>query len=351
MGILSKTIYKRSLLLATLLSISLYSFSQSNWDTIYLKNGQTIFGTLKSISLGKISFDAEDLTVINIKNTKIKTIEASKRYYRMETVKHKEFFGILKKSEKDGFVNISTPGEDQQYPMALSDISALNYYSAKNSIWEGNISAGYTFTKSSQIGRLNFDASFRCLMKKGEYSVVASSIITQEGGDWIRDRENLMLNRDYFLNALWKMGVLLNYQRNLELGLARRYQEGFGIGYTWLTNSSMKGDITSGLIVNQEKSIPDDGNVFTAELPFKVNYNFYRFQHPKLTLNTNQSVYVSLTQKGRIRHDGEIRIDWEMIKDFSISAKFYNSFDSKPASGMGKNFDYGIVFGLTYTFD
>ncbi len=325
--------------------------AQTNWDTLFMKNGQVVYGEIKSISLGRVNFDAEDLSLMSLKYDKVKTIIATKRYYRIETTSHKEYFGKLKYSDKEGFVNISNIGKNDTILLALSEISTLNYFSTKNNIWEGKISAGYSYTKSSQIGRLNVDFSLKSIMKKGEFRTAGSTIITQDNGAWVRERESLSFNRDIYLNALWKAGVLLNYQRNLELGLARRYQEGVGVGYSFLSKSTMKGDIVSGLIVNQEKSSQNNQNVFTAELPILFNYNFFRFQQPKLSIYANESFYISLTQKGRVRQDGEIKIDWELIKDFSVSLKFYNNYDSKPASTVAGNFDYGIVFGLTYSFD
>ena len=61
-------------------------------------------------------------------------------------------------------------------------------------------------------------------------------------------------------------------------------------------------------------------------------------------------MYFSLSQKGRIRSDGDINLNWELISDFYLDFQFYYNFDNEsPATGK-PNTDYGIVAGITYKF-
>lgn len=338
------------MIIVTAFANNVQSQNSEVWDTLYFTNGQVFYGTLKKISLGRVDFDIEGVSLQTIKLSKIKTIEASRRFYRIETIANKVIFTTISSSPKPGFVEIgdSTGGT---ISLPLNYISYLSYYSSRNNIWEGSVSSGYTFTRSSRIGRFNFDGTLRYVMKAADAVLTASTIITGENGTWSRERELVRLNSAYFINATLRLGGLLSYQRNLELGLQRRYQEGIAMGLNFISNRKMKGEVITGLVYNQERNINVTENANSFEIPLLLTYDFFNFSKPEVTLKTTQNLYKSITEWGRIRHDGELKIDWKVISDFSISIKLYDNYDSRPPSAEAKNLDYGIIFGLTYKFD
>ena len=81
-----------------------------------------------------------------------------------------------------------------------------------------------------------------------------------------------------------------------------------------------------------------------------VTLNFFRFTKPEINLNMSQSFYYSLSQSGRFRDDGETTLSWEIIDDLKLDMTFYNNYDSKPPVATNRKFDYGIVFGVSYSF-
>jgi hypothetical protein len=309
-----------------------------------------LFGELKKIHVGWVDFDPEDISLISFKISKVKSISATEKVYRIETIEHQEFYSVIRPSKRVGYIVVgsdSAGGAD----IPLTYIGKLSYFSPNKNLWEGDISAGYTYTRSSDIGRINLDATLRYLLKKGQVSSNISFITTQSEGAWTRDREGIGLVGNYYLKSAWNAAVFLSYQRNIELGLASRFQEGAGIGYNFISLSKMRGDMLSGIVVNQEKSIDSDTHKVTAEFPLLLSFDFFRFSKPELSLKTTQNLFVSLTQKGRIRHDGEIRLDWKVVGDFTTNLKLYNNYDNQPLSGSGATFDYGVVFGIGFKFD
>ena len=67
-----------------------------------------------------------------------------------------------------------------------------------------------------------------------------------------------------------------------------------------------------------------------------------------LHLSINTTLYPSLTESGRVRGDGDIRIRWELIEDLFWDVTAYGTYDSNSESE--KEFDYGIttVIGWKY---
>ncbi|AXY72665.1 DUF481 domain-containing protein [Paraflavitalea soli] len=69
-----------------------------------------------------------------------------------------------------------------------------------------------------------------------------------------------------------------------------------------------------------------------------------------MDLQSTQNLYFSLTQKGRIRHDEQIKLTWKLITDFSLNLTLYDNYDSQPPGENATTVDYGIVFGISYSF-
>jgi hypothetical protein len=324
-------------------------FSQSTWDTLYLKNGQVVYGELKEISVGIVKFKMEGLNEASVNISKVRTIYATRKLYRVETISKQVFFSILNKSEKDGYVQVGDSTGGAEVP--LDYLGMVTYYSSSKNLFEGNVSSGYNYTKSSNIGRFNLDAKLKYIMKKIIISNTSSTILTQENGSWYRDRESVLFSGTYLINSNWKAIGYLNYQLNRELGLQYRFQEGAAMGYNILSKSHLRFTAISGIVVNQEKSFEGTSSNFTSEIPAILTFDFFKFKKPELSVAADTYFYFSLTQAGRMRQDGELRIDWKVISDFTINLKFYYNYDNKPLSGQGSSFDYGTVFGIGYKWD
>ena len=74
-------------------------------DSIVLYNGETLIGAVQGSNLGSVSIDDIDLKMLNIKLYKIKTLIIHERF-KIETIEKQIFYGTLRTSERDGWVDI-----------------------------------------------------------------------------------------------------------------------------------------------------------------------------------------------------------------------------------------------------
>jgi len=233
----------------------------------------------------------------------------------------------------------------------IEDISVL--YPYEQSViqrFSGNLGLGYSYTKSSELGRLNFDAYIKYVAKKEELILSLSGIYSVYDTAFSRDRESASLKYNYYFAGNWFFTAFLAYQRNLELGLQRRYQEGIGFGNKFLTTRHIYAWARSGVVFNQEKSTEQVTTGTLTELFGQLEVNFFRFEKPKVNVFLTESFYYSLSQAGRFRNDGGLKITWEIFKDFNLNLEPYNNYDSKPPVPESPKSDYGIVFGISYIF-
>lgn len=334
-------------LLITFFSFSYKALSQSK-DTLFFYNKTKVVGELLQIKLGRIEFDADNIGVVKIKNTKVESIHATSRSFRIETLQGEELEGYLMRSDKPGIVTVNAIVESRDVP--IENIINLIYYGQTlKSRFAGNISAGYTYTKSSRIGRLNSDGLFKYNTSKGQTRVSGDMIITYDSVKTYTERANLSFGHEHNIGALWSAVAILKYQKNLELGLQRRWQEAFGIGKEFLINKNQQALAMAGVAFNQEINI-EGVELSSTEAMFQANYDLFSFANPNLSLSFVESVFASLTETNRIRFDGNISIDYEIISDFSINFQFYHNYDSRSPSTHEPNIDYGFVAGLRYEF-
>jgi hypothetical protein len=60
--------------------------------------------------------------------------------------------------------------------------------------------------------------------------------------------------------------------------------------------------------------------------------------------------FASLSDWGRTRLELSATVKRELLKDFTVSLRGYESYDSRPATEGAGNNDYGVSFGLGWTF-
>lgn len=324
-------------------------FSQTLKDTLFFMNGSIILGEVKKIKLGVVNFDPDDANDITVQLIKLKTISASGTIFRIETTDEHVYYGRLFPNPRTGFVSIATAKDT--VIQSLERISVL--YPFKDDFldrFDGSVGLGYTYTRSSNFGRINFDLNLSYITKQDEITFAASGIYSMSDTSVTRDQENFNLKYNYYLNISWFLTTLLSYQRNLELGIQRRYQEGLGVGNKFIRTKRIYAWVRTGVAINQETSTEDVKSGTLTEIFGQLQFNFFRFTMPKINLDFAQSFYYSLSQKGRFRNDGQTTLSWELISDFNLNLEFYNNYDSKPPASATSTFDFGIVFGISYKF-
>ncbi len=323
---------------------------QQKKDTLFFKNGTIVIGKLLKIKLGVVSFDPDDANDITVQLRKLKDIAAVRKIFRIETVDKGLYYGRLLPHPHDDSVYIKAILLN--IPTKLEDISLM--YPYDNSVaqrFSGSFGLGFSYTKSSDLGRLNFDGNLKYASKRTEVNLAFSGIYTIYDSLFSRDKQDANLKYNYYFLRNWFTTTFLAYQRNLELGLKRRYQEGIGIGNKFLTSKHVYSWARSGIVINQEKSTETDVNSKTlAELFGQFEMNIFKFSQPNINFSLTESFYYSLSQRDRFRNEGSLNAKWEIVRDLYLNLEPYTSLDTKsPASG-GKEFDFGIILGINYKF-
>ena len=339
---------KKSIVLFAICCFAGKAFCQKK-DSIILYNGQVLIGAVQQANLGSISIDDIDLKIMNIKLFKIRRLVIHDRF-KIETVDKKIYYGSMTTTGKEGWVDIhTTDGTDMS--IHITDIYQL--ISLDNRFLtrlNGNVSAGLSFTKSSGIGQVNFSALVQYATRLIDYQLSVSGIGSIDSGRYSRDNENIQLFTTYDLTSSWFLAASGQYQRNLELSIARRWLFMTGAGNKLFIRKNWRLLAVSGISFSQEKSTSDVSSNILYEVPVMLLFNFYQFHHPDIQISSTQTAYISLSQKGRFRYQSNTTFSWQLIRYFYLNLSPYSNYDNQPPDGNGNTFDYGLVFGLSYKF-
>ncbi len=265
-------------------------------DSVFLRNGQILIGDIKNVKYGKITIDDVDLNILSVKLYKVKTIKSSHRF-KITTDNKEIYVGILNQGTRSGWTKVvSDSGEITA--LKITSISTMVFIEKQFfKRLDGNIGAGFSFTKSSGVGQVNLNSTISYVTKDFENQFTASTIGSIDSSKYSRDNENVELFSTYNFSSSWLASGLLAYQRNLELSLSRRFQELIGAGNKLLVRNNLELVAISGLSFNQEKSTTGVKSGVLLEVPVMVRFNFFNFQHPNIQISTSQTLYFGLTQK------------------------------------------------------
>ena len=60
--------------------------------------------------------------------------------------------------------------------------------------------------------------------------------------------------------------------------------------------------------------------------------------------------FPSFTVRGRVRLQNDLRVSYELIKDFMLTGTLFDTFDSKPPSDVASKHDFGTTLAISWTF-
>jgi hypothetical protein len=151
------------------------------------------------------------------------------------------------------------------------------------------------------------------------------------------------------LGNRWSAGAVVGYDQNDELDLAAR-QRLVGFGAWNLTQSNhVTLRLTGGLVVARERYFSTDTTSTGVEGLIGLTFNAFRYDRPKLDASLNSQTFPSFSVAGRVRLQNDLRVSYELVKDFMLTMTVFDAYDSKPPADVAKN-DFGTTLAITWSF-
>ena len=216
---------------------------------------------------------------------------------------------------------------------------------------EGDVSLGFSYTKSSDITQFSFASTIIYRTPKIEASLKLSNLLSKSSDDTATSK-----NQDLYLGFLRKLPhrhliiSAIGWERNTQLGVANRYLIAGGWGKILFVDNTQRFLSGIGLSYNQEQASKGADYFSNLEAVGEIEYKKFRYSSPKINVNAQFKVFTSMTDWGRVRMTFDLNTSIELFKDFLVGLTFYDNFDNRPSSDAASNNDFGVTFTIGYEF-
>jgi hypothetical protein len=320
----------------------------SSKDVIILINhdrlsGEIIRGNQGSLLLdsehaGTVSLDVEDILHLKAGNTS---------QFRFVFKNNPILTGGLIMDETEALGVISSAGDTLNLPM--NDLIRFSRYDAQ---WykrlDGYFGLGYSFTRASNLGRLNANYSIAYALTRWTFTHTLSGIHNSQLGGL--ERLDTDLTIVYGITTRWAIIDYLKYQKMLRLNLESRTLNIVALGHRLIVTKNVELLAASGISIQRESS--STGEVRGerhGELPVLVKFSLFDLDKPEIDFTATSVAFVGLSDRDRFRLDYSSILSYEIISDLKLGLEFYYNYDNRSFAENGP-YDLGVLINVQYEF-
>jgi uncharacterized protein DUF481 len=316
-------------------------------DVVVLRNGDRLTGEVRQLDRGSLTFKTDDIGTLAIEWDKVQSVTASATF-EVEDLDGGQYLGTLTSGPQAGELGIATAGGVRG--VALGRVVRMQRLGA--TLWQrldGSLDAGVSYTSSSELLKIDLAARVILTRAANRFGIDGSSTITQQPDVEDTRRNNLTVSYGRRYRNRWVGFAQAQVEQNRELGFDLRGSVSSGGGRYLLQDRRQDLLAAMGLRVNREKPLEGESNT-NLEAAAILVFDRFSYDFPKVDVYATLSGFASLTDWGRVRVELDARWKRELLKDFALSLRGYESYDSRPPSAGAERNDYGVTFGLAWTF-
>lgn len=320
--------------------------ASSKIDTVYFQHGDRLTGELISLNKGILKLKTNDVGTVSIE---WQNIDSLCILNPLRVLKHNGgvLYGRLYPSGKNK-VGIVVDEEGRKNEIELLAIVELIQLKEKMiSRLSGTLSAGFNYTKATEVSQLNFSGNIDYKGEKTIFSANYDIVLTNDGSKTTQ-RQSSGASLDQLLPNNWSAQGQLLAETNSEFQLDIRTSALTTVSYNFIRSNSQLLRAGGGFSFNREFS--GDLAQNNIEGLIGLNYSLFIVDSPKVTYNFDGYLYPGLNRFGRVRSEINTDLKWELFKDFYLKGSLFYSFDNEPLSGVDLHTDWGTSIGFEFKF-
>jgi len=316
-------------------------------DVVVLRNGDHITCEVKILQRGKLQVKTDDMGTVDIEWNKVGEVTAH-GLFEVEDLRGRIFFGSLEPGPDPGQLEVvglsGTSTVDLLFVVRIQQL--------KTSFWKrlsGSLDVGFSYTSSSKLTQFNLDGRLTFRRPTFQLELRANSILTSQPDAQDTRRSSADFGYVRFRGNRQVAFGLVTLEQNRELGFDLR--TGVRGGWGRYLVRSQGNELLAGLGLNVNHEVPVEGEAReNLEALIGLDWASFSYSTPKTDVEIQLYAFPSLSDWGRWRLEADARIKRELFKDFFVTLKGYDSFDSRPATEGAQKNDWGVTLGLGYSF-
>jgi len=320
--------------------------SAAKTDVVILRNGDHITGEVKGLARGKLDFSTDDAGRLSIEWEKIARL-TSIHPFDAEDRTGLRHFGRLNPPGRDGIL-VFESGRTDTLPSVI-EMTSLN--AALVERLTAYLDLGFTLAKANQA--TTFSSSGMVAYRSASLGSQFTFDSYAQGQESVptTTRNTLRQSVSWYLPARWSAVALMQFEQNEELDLDHRVTLGGAVERMLQQTNQMELSLGAGLVGTQEQFNSTASGTENTGLEglLAANWDVFHFDSPKLDFSTDVAMFPSLSQAGRVRGQGNLRLVYELFKDFNTGIRLTETFDSRPPEGATKN-DYVVEFTIGWSY-
>lgn len=318
-------------------------------DLVTLRNGDRITGEIKGLAHGKLDFSTDDAGRLSIEWEKVDRV-MSPHGFQVVLGNGIRYLGILDRAERNGLLVVRDATSDTLAIPSVVEINPINAGFLQRI--QAYLDLGLTLAKAHQATTFSFSGaaeyrgpSFGSQLKFDSYAQGQEAIATTT-------RNSLRQSFSWFLARRWSASALAQLEQNDELNLSHRFLGGGAMSRVLRQTNQMEIVAGAGLVGTQEQFGSGVGATKSTNVEGLVamNASAFHFDSPELDFSTAFALFPSLSDPGRVRGQLELRLKYELFKDFTAGILFTDQFDSRPPDANATRNDYVTTLTIGWSY-
>jgi hypothetical protein len=315
-------------------------------DIVVLRNGDRLTCEVQQMRQGKLQVKTDDAGTISIEWDKIASLTTADQY-EVTLQNGSQLLGRLRPGtvartmQVEGIGGTASPSMGDVASIAQIKRTVLQRI-------DGSIDLGGSYTKSSGVAELSFNAQAKYRRPTYAYGAVFSTNLTRQEDHPETTRYSLTTTYSRYRSA-WIFSTLGLFESNRDLGFTFRGTLAESVGHYLARTPHAELLLAGGLAGGRET--PVDGAAKTNVDALVVsNLSVFTYDFPTTRLDLSLLVFPSLDDPGRVRVNADAKFKREILRDFFVSLTAYDAFDSRPKSAGATQNDFGGSLSFGWSF-
>ena len=353
LALLRSVLLKYAAVAALVLIVACPSFGKRKDDVVIMKNGDKFTGEIKGLQYGELIFKSDYMKdSVHLDWNRVEVLE-SKDTYIVALSDGQRITGLIKRFRPEGEQKqeFTVTADDSAFEVPPPDVITIDQ--REESVWNqltGSIDYGFSFASGNNSTNSSLGAAVAFHTANNSISLASSSQFDSQSNAKNTNRFTLDAQYGRSITKNWIAVGLFSALKSNQQDLSLRTTYGAGLARRLVQTDRTQLLAIGGAAYSHETYFPQPGTepvVNNAEALVGMKFSTFRFK--TMNINSQNLMFPSLSEPGRIRLSSQSNLRIELVRNFYWNFQVYENYDTHPPVKAPKN-DLGLTTSIGWTF-